>query len=583
MTTKRLLESMYLLLLGGLLASCALTADDPVQVREPSNEPATSAPTAAAAVEATAAATVETDPPEHPIGVRTVDGVGEFFDRRTGEVFVPRGNNYVRLDPQRLDSGETQMYHSVFDPGLYTPKEIETAFAEMAELEYNTVRVFLSQNTIGQGEGLSPEYLDNVADFLSIAQEHELFVILTIDWIPGGRYGRRLNQQCCDQFAMMNVNFMTEAGLAANKLFFQDFIQALLDRGAPTDLILSYQLRNELYFDTDFPPLSFEEGVVEALNGETYDMGDPAEKRRLADETMVYWLNEMRTAIRELDPTALVSSGFFWPKEPNPARGDDPRYINTAPAIHRSELDFVDLHAYPASELNLAEYVENFGMEGEQAKPIVMGEFGVSTASVGSVDSAATILMNWQAESCQYGFDGWILWTWDMFEFEDFYSGKSDQGQIGRALAPALRPDPCETTEFEFIERNLAPGAAVRASNFLAGEDPQLAVDGSAAAQWGAGAGPPQWIQLDLGETHTIEEIRLRVAQTPAGQTTHQLHVAGQEGSLQQVHTFQGETEDNQVLIFRPDSPLEEIQIIRVVTTQSPSWVAWKEIEVIGE
>ena len=583
MRNRRRLLLLSLLLISGLLVSCNLATIDSTGAGEPSGEPASAPAATATAAEARPPATEESGPPEHIIGIRTSDGVGEFFNRQTGELFVPRGNNYVRLDPQPRPSGETQMYHSVFDPGLYSPGEVETAFAEMAELGYNTVRVFLSQNTIGQGEGLSPDYLDNVADFLSIAQKHDQYVILTIDWIPGGRYGRRLNQQCCDQFAMMNVNFMTEAGLAANKLFFQDFIEGLITREAPTGMILSYQLRNELYFDTNFPPLSFDDQVVEALNGERYDMSDPAQKRRLADETMVFWLNEMRAAILEADPTALVSTGFFWPQEPNPARGGDPRYINTAPAIRQSELDFIDLHAYPASDLNLAEYVENFGMEGEQEKPIVMGEFGVSTASVGSVDSAATILMEWQAESCQYGFDGWLLWTWDMFEFKDFYSAKSDQGQIGRALAPSLRPDPCESADFDFIERNLASEATVRASSFLAGEEPELAVDGSASAQWGAGAGPAQWIQLELDGAHSVEEIRLRVAQSPAGETTHQLYLAGPAGSLQLAHTFQGFTEDNQVLTFRPDSPLQNIQTIRIVTSRSPSWVAWKEIEVIGE
>jgi hypothetical protein len=34
---------------------------------------------------------------------------------------------------------------------------------------------------------------------------------------------------------------------------------------------------------------------------------------------------------------------------------------------------------------------------------------------------------------------------------------------------------------------------------------------------------------------------------------------------------------------FFRSAPLEGIRFIRIVTVTSPSWVAWREIEVIGE
>ena len=37
--------------------------------------------------------------PEHRIGVRVVNGAGEFYDRLSGEKFIPRGNNHISLDP----------------------------------------------------------------------------------------------------------------------------------------------------------------------------------------------------------------------------------------------------------------------------------------------------------------------------------------------------------------------------------------------------------------------------------------------------------------------------------------------------
>jgi hypothetical protein len=55
----------------------------------------------------------------------------------------------------------------------------------------------------------------------------------------------------------------------------------------------------------------------------------------------------VRTGILQLDPTALVSVGFFQPQTPNPTRVGDARLVVTAPAIWNSQADFIDLHAYP--------------------------------------------------------------------------------------------------------------------------------------------------------------------------------------------------------------------------------------------
>jgi hypothetical protein len=73
------------------------------------------------------------------------------------------------------------------------------------------------------------------------------------------------------------------------------------------------------------------------------------------------------------------------------------------------------------------------------------------------------------------------------------------------------------------------------------------------------------------------------VSQYPDGITTHQIWVRGENGVLQLIHEFKGNTVDNQVLEFIPELPVTNIQVIRIVTTQSPSWVAWREIEVFGK
>lgn len=383
-------------------------------------------------------------PPQHRLGIRIVDGVGEFYDRITGEKFVPRGMNYVRLGPQTKMDGSSTFGHSLFDPGKYDSAKVGADLQKMHADGYNVIRVFLSPDTMGTSSGgLSSAYMNNIIDLLEHAKQSGIYVMFTQDWIPGGKYGEILNTDCCSTFALMNANYLPPAGLKANRVFFQDFAKELIERKAPTEYILSYQLRNEMFYDMDQPPLSFTSGTVTTANGKTYDMSSAADKRTMVEENNVYWIDAVRAAILEVDPTALVSVGFFVPQEPNPARVGDMRFSVGIPVIWQSQIDFIDLHAYPGFELNLKQYVENFGMAGLQEKPIVMGEFGGEISRFPSIFKAAETFVDWQVESCKYGFDGWIFWTWDLNEQPDFFNALMQDGAINGVLAPVARPDPC--------------------------------------------------------------------------------------------------------------------------------------------
>ena len=131
---------------------------------------------------------------------------------------------------------------------------------------------------------------------------------------------------------------------------------------------------------------------------------------------------------------------------------------------------------------------------------------------------------------------------------------------------------------------NLAYQKTARASSVYAGQSGALAVDGDPGTAWNSGGGPLQWIQIDLGATADIAEIRLTVSQSPAGPTIHVVY--GSEGiapeRFEQLHIFSGPTADSDVLVFRPEQPISEIRLLRIETTTSPSWVGWREIEVIA-
>ncbi len=131
-------------------------------------------------------------------------------------------------------------------------------------------------------------------------------------------------------------------------------------------------------------------------------------------------------------------------------------------------------------------------------------------------------------------------------------------------------------------ELNIALGKAATASSETQNNPASFAVDGLAETFWNAGAFAPQWIQIDLGAPYSIGRIRLLVAQLPAGYTDHRVWVRGAAPGDQEhlLHEFAGETTDSEALDYTPTKPLAGIRYIRVETTASPSWIAWKEIEV---
>src|SRR5207248_520866 len=153
-----------------------------------------------------------------------------------------------------------------------------------------------------------------------------------------------------------------------------------------------------------------------------------------------FLIDEVRATIREVDPTALVTMGFFHDTEPNLARRGDNRLVRTRAVIERSSADFIDIHPYPDDELTLPQFMQNYGIDGPVAKPIILGEFGASKRAYVSASQAAEALVSWQRQSCAYGIDGWLVWTWDSAEQPDLWNGADAGGAIEAALAPTRRP-----------------------------------------------------------------------------------------------------------------------------------------------
>jgi hypothetical protein len=128
---------------------------------------------------------------------------------------------------------------------------------------------------------------------------------------------------------------------------------------------------------------------------------------------------------------------------------------------------------------------------------------------------------------------------------------------------------------------------SARASHSLVGNTPDMAFDGDRNTMWNAGKFPEragQWIEADLGAVRQLGSLLLLTCQLPDGPTAHEIWVSTEpigddraKGKL--VHTFKRRTQNLEVLRFDFPQRLAG-RYVQIRTTQSPSSVAWLEIEM---
>ncbi len=387
----------------------------------------------------------------HDIIIKNVDGRNVFFNQAYETVFVPRGNNYIRLAEGVNHFGNIGQYHSLFNVGHFDQAAIEGDFKLMRDLGYNTVRVFINTETpdgiTHPKYGLSAEYLANLIKFLELAEAYDLYVIITHDWLPYTEPYTSILTADDPRFGGFNRIFLTPQGIEVSKRFWADLIIGLRETTA-TRRILAYEIQNEFFYDTTQPPFSLPPIdpvtgplLITTANGTTYNLSNPAQVQLMMDESMIYFLNSVTRAIKDVDATALVTNGFFVPFD------YETRRFETYPAIAFSELDFVDLHIYPHEFWDTPdEYATDFGINLDTAKPVLIGEFGAFRGEFGRIPpvneyvnnrEAAGELTEWQVASCKFGADGWLTWTWDTNEQVQLYSALGDASQVDMGIDPS--------------------------------------------------------------------------------------------------------------------------------------------------
>lgn len=110
--------------------------------------------------------------------------------------------------------------------------------------------------------------------------------------------------------------------------------------------------------------------------------------------------------------------------------------------------------------------------------------------------------------------------------------------------------------------------------------EPRYAVDGDLNTAWNSGGFAPAWINLTVFSGWRIEGIRLTPAQTPSGRTKHRI-MFYMDGYWQEVAVIDEITSDRKTIEINFQTPKTNVTNIKIETLNSPSWVAWYEIEPI--
>ena len=283
-----------------------------------------------------------------------------------------------------------------------------------------------------------------------------------------------------------------------------------------------------------------------------------------------------RDAIRAVFPDVIVGDTEALPRDVDP--DGLVAWLEAYRAVAGEPLPFVHLdldfgrRGWPEMMSDLRAAATARGTEigliafGDPSDPDDRSWFGTAAArilaaSAGSGPPEHLLFQSWQDRPDRVlPAAGPDTWTWFVSRWA-----------TGPASLVELLPPP-----------NLAARGSARASSTIGGSRAANAFDGDPGTDWNAGTGPPAWIQVDLGGSRTVGFVRLRVTQSPEGRTDHRLlgRGPGTGDRWVELARFTAVTRDGEALEWRPGTPRKGIRLLRVETTRSPSWVAWREVEV---
>ena len=148
------------------------------------------------------------------------------------------------------------------------------------------------------------------------------------------------------------------------------------------------------------------------------------------------------------------------------------------------------------------------------------------------------------------------------------------------AEGSALEAEGSVAESSELLGENVAALGSGFAS---AGEESaKLALDGDPASFWSAQLEAPQWYSVSFDDLYLVDKLEMVIAQSPAGPSTHEVWLGNGSGTRTLYRRFDDlQTEDGQTLEV-PIVPPRSISEVLVLTLDSPSWVAWREVRIFG-
>lgn len=105
--------------------------------------------------------------------------------------------------------------------------------------------------------------------------------------------------------------------------------------------------------------------------------------------------------------------------------------------------------------------------------------------------------------------------------------------------------------------RNLTSEASLSASSSLDGEEVERIADGDLSTAWNSGGAPPAWVELTFPAAIELSALRLYVAQSPEGDTAHEVLLGPSVAALEVAHRFSSLTSAHMWLEYRPETSPE--------------------------
>ena len=184
---------------------------------------------------------------------------------------------------------------------------------------YDAVRVFLDVTCyrVPDRSGLRPTtsrapYLGNLVDFLGRAKAHGIYVLIAAEALPyGSLYETNANAGHGPNFGAENIQYLTANGAEWNGRFWIALIQAMNSLGAPLDTVWGYELVGRAVLPRHVASAQPRHRRCLDRQRADLDMAVAGQKRLMMDENLVWWADQVRSAILSVDSTALVGMGFL--------------------------------------------------------------------------------------------------------------------------------------------------------------------------------------------------------------------------------------------------------------------------------